>query len=412
VSLGWHENGFVRLQAVSRTERFDRKMAAAQAIEKTMEEALDQDDEIVWPTPEHYALINRDHEAFARENQLGGVCSVTLRREGKPVGVILLERETGAFSEIELQQLRLVADQAVFRLQDLKRRDRWWGARLALAFRETAANFVGPEHTWWKVGGILTAVTLAVLFLLKLNYRVEADYILRSKEVRFVAAPFQGYLQDVLVRPGDVVKAGDVVLRLNKDDLLLDEIAALAEQSKHQREIEKARAANQLAEMRVAQSQLEGVQARLKLIRYRLERTELKSPFDGVVVEGDLRSRLGSPIEQGEALLRLARTDQLYIEAEVNERDIHEVLDKATGEIAFASQPQKKFPVKIERIEPAAMPKDGKNVFLIRCTVDGAPEEWWRPGMSGVCKLNVGERRLIWILMHRTVDFLRMWLWW
>jgi hypothetical protein len=32
--------------------------------------------------------------------------------------------------------------------------------------------------------------------------------------------------------------------------------------------------------------------------------------------------------------------------------------------------------------------------------------------MSGVCKLAVGKRTLIWIISHRTVDFLRLKLWW
>jgi hypothetical protein len=125
-----------------------------------------------------------------------------------------------------------------------------------------------------------------------------------------------------------------------------------------------------------------------------------------------LRNRIGAPVEQGEALFRLARTDRLYVEAEVNERDVHEVQGKATGEIAFVSQPHKRYPVKIERLEPAATAKEGKNVFLVRCEIEGQPDDWWRPGMSGVCKLNVGNRSLMWILTHRTVDFLRMWFWW
>jgi hypothetical protein len=44
--------------------------------------------------------------------------------------------------------------------------------------------------------------------------------------------------------------------------------------------------------------------------------------------------------------------------------------------------------------------------------VDGGPESWWRPGMSGLCKLEVERRSLFWILTHRTVDFLRLKLWW
>lgn len=412
VSLGWFENGFIKLQAISRTERFDPQMEAVVSIEKTMEEALDQDDEILWPSPEHYALVNRDHAAFAKGNGSSAVCSIPLRQSGKVAGVITLERAEGEFALTELQQLRLVADQVVNRLADLKRRDRWMGARIAEDVREKLAGFMGPEHTWMKATGVAIALVLAILLFVRPNYRVEANYILRSEEVRYVAAPFNGYLEQVLVRPGDTVKAGQVVLRLNRDDLLLEEAGATAEMSRFLRESEKARAANQLAEMRVALSQYEEAKARLSMVKYRLARAEIKAPFDAVVVEGDLRNRVGAPVEQGEALFRLARTDKLYVEAEVNERDVHEILNKDTGEISFVSQPHKHFPVKIERVEPAATPKDGKNVFLVRCQVEGQPEDWWRPGMSGICKLNVGNRSLMWILTHRTVDFLRMWFWW
>ncbi len=55
---------------------------------------------------------------------------------------------------------------------------------------------------------------------------------------------------------------------------------------------------------------------------------------------------------------------------------------------------------------------DGGNVFLVRCAFEGAAPEWWRPGMSGLVKLNVEKRTLFWIVTHRTTDFLRMKLWW
>jgi hypothetical protein len=32
--------------------------------------------------------------------------------------------------------------------------------------------------------------------------------------------------------------------------------------------------------------------------------------------------------------------------------------------------------------------------------------------MSGIAKINAGERSLLWIITHRTVDFLRLKLWW
>jgi hypothetical protein len=130
-----------------------------------------------------------------------------------------------------------------------------------------------------------------------------------------------------------------------------------------------------------------------------------------VVVEGDLRERIAAPVKQGDALYKVARLDSLYAEAEVPERDVKEILGKARGEIAFVARPRLKYPVTIETIEPAAMTKKDGNVFLIRLKLERA-EDWWRPGMTGLCKLSVEKRSLFWILTHRTVDFLRMKLWW
>jgi hypothetical protein len=412
VSLGWLENGYVRLKTISRTERFDRNMAAVKSVEVAMEESLDQDEEIVWPAPEGLSVITRDHQSFAQEHRSGNVCSVPLRTEGKPVAVLTCERLGQPFSQIEQQQLRLACDQVIVRLADLKRHDRWFGARWAASLREKLAKALGPEHTWAKVLALTGAAVLILLCVPIFTYKVEGNFILRSDELSFLTAPFDGYIKEVMVRPGDLLTNNASLLRLNTDDLLLEEAAALADQSRYLRETEKARAANSLAEMRIAQALADQATAHLELLRHRLNQALIKAPFDGVVVEGDLRQRIGAPVKQGEALVKVARTDRLYAEAQFNERDVHEILNKTEGELAFVTQPKWKFPVKIIRLEPAAFPKEGENVFVVRCALGGQPESWWRPGMSGICKFPVEKRTLLWILTHRTVDFLRMFLWW
>ena len=70
------------MQAVGRTEAFDRQMAAAKALEVAMEEALDQDDEILCATTDGSSTITRDHERFAREQGAGNICSLPLRADG------------------------------------------------------------------------------------------------------------------------------------------------------------------------------------------------------------------------------------------------------------------------------------------------------------------------------------------
>ncbi|HVZ17618.1 MAG TPA: HlyD family efflux transporter periplasmic adaptor subunit, partial [Terriglobales bacterium] len=177
-------------------------------------------------------------------------------------------------------------------------------------------------------------------------------------------------------------------------------------------EAEKARAARALAEMRVSEAMADQAKARLDLIRYRIAQATIKAPFAGVVVEGDQRERLGAPVKTADVLYKVANIGTMYAEAEVNERDVQDILKTTDGQVAFVSEPKRKFPVHILAREQAAIPKTEGNVFLVRCSLPSGVQPWWRPGMSGVAKFDAGKRNLFWILTHRTVDFLRLKLWW
>jgi biotin carboxyl carrier protein len=411
VSLGWLARHSIQLQVSSHTEKFEKKMEAVRALEQTMEEALDQDEIVVWPAAEGDTVVTRDHQLFAENQKVKFLCSVPLRVNGEPVAVVFCERNSEAFEDTEVRLLSLCAEMAARRLSELKRTDRWFGARWALAARELCAKAVGVEHTWAKVGAVAIAVVLGVLFFGGMNYRIEAPFILRTDDLAILSAPFNGYIDEVPVEIGDPVAAKAVLLKLDTRDLHLEEAAALADLDRYTREAEKARATNALAEMRIATAQAEQARVHLESVRYHLEQAAVTAPFSGVVVEGDLKKRIGAPLKQGDLLFRVARTERMYVECDVWEKDIHEVRGDAKGQIAFASQPKLKYPVKLERIEPVAQAKDQKNVFIVRCQFDCERQPWWRPGMSGVAKINVGHRTFLWILSHRTVDFLRMYFW-
>jgi hypothetical protein len=410
-SLGWVEGGYIRLRAMSRTEQFDRQMSAAQALEVAMEECVDQDDEILWPAPEGVTTVARDHEKFGADQKSGNLASLPLRLDGKVVAVLTCERQTAGFSAAELQEIRLACDQLVRRLSELKAHDRWFGARWAARLRNYFGDWLGAEHTWSKVTGIFLVLVLAALFLVRVDYRVEGNFILHSDDAEFLPAPYDGYIDKVLVRAGDAVTNGQPLVTLNRSEQLLDQAAALADVARYQRESEKDRAANKIADMRIADAQAGQAQAQLDLIRYRLASATIRAGFDGFVVEGDLREHLAAPVKLGDELFKVARIDTLYAEADISERDVAQIMGKSKGEIAFVTQPKLKYPVTIQTIQPAAVPKNDGNVFEVRLKPDRGAEKWWRPGMTGVCKLSTGKRTLFWILTHRTTDFLRMKLW-
>ncbi len=412
VSLGWLKGGYVRIQAISHIERFEKKMDVVQDLESVMEESLDQDEEILWPRPAESTAITRNHESFSKREGSGNLVSLPIRLDDAPIGVLTCERSREPFSESAVRSLRLLCDLAARRLGDLKDHDRWVGARMAAAAREGAARLVGVEHTFAKLAGILVAGLLAFGIFGRLDYRVEAPFVLKSDDVAYLSAPFDGYIDQVLVDVGDFVEPGDLLLSFDTREFLLEEATAIANQIRFEREEERARAERAVADMMVAEALADQAGAQLGLVRHYLGQSEVRAAFSGIVVEGDLKELRGTPSRKGDVLFKIARTENLYAELEIDERDAHEVSDSASGEVSFLSRPDLTFPITVERTDPVAVTEDEQNVFIARAdfTLEAAP--WWRPGMSGVAKVDIGRRNVLWILTHRTIDFLRIFFWW
>ena len=412
VSLGWCDNGYVHLQSISHMERFERKMDVVSDLEAAMEEVLDQDEEILWPCLDADGAVTRDHEVYAKKQQADHLLSLPLRSNDQPLGVLTCEKNDSTFGEDDVRSLRILGDQVSYRLAELKKYDRWFGAKLKDAIRHRASGLLGVEHTLAKMVGLLTCALLVCSIIIKLPYRVEAPFILRSEDVRQVSAPFDGYIDTVPVKIGQQVEPGDRLLLLDTSDLLLEESAALANQVRFQREGEKARALNNLIEMKIAQARAAQAKAQLELIRHHLNQAQVSSPIAGIIVEGDLEELQGAPVSKGDILFKVARHENLFVELKINEDDVHELTEGQSGQVAFVSRPQLKYPFKISQIDPMALAADAGNIFIARGKNLEMSVDWWRPGMSGIAKLDVGRRRIIWIVTHRTIDFFQMLMWW
>ncbi|MFT7090432.1 MAG: multidrug efflux pump subunit AcrA (membrane-fusion protein) [Candidatus Azotimanducaceae bacterium] len=412
VSLGWLEGAYVRVLAISHMEKFEKKMDAVQRLEAAMEEAFDQDEEIVWPAPDESTYVGRDHDAYGLEQGPGNLVSLPIRLDRENIGVVTIERQNSAFSLDEIRGVRLLVDQSSRHLYQLKRYDRWIGARFKSWMKDKLVGLVGVDNTFAKAMGFVGALLLAFLLFGSLEYRVEAPFILRTDEVAFIPAPIDGYVRDVNVEIGDRVTKGDVLLNLDTRELVLSEAMALADISRYSREMEKARAQNQLADMRIAQALMAQAESQLARERYHIDNARLVAPFDGIVVEGDLKEMLGAPVRKGDILFKVADISSMYVEIDLPERDVHEVSLQAIGQITFVSRPADTFDVLISEIDPAAVTKADGNVFVLKGELAAEIAPWWRPGMSGIAKVNVGDRNVLWILTHRTMDFFRMLLWW
>lgn len=413
VSMGWVEGDYVKLVAMSHVENFDRRASASRELEDAMEESWKQDSELAWPDPEgdDRRRVSRAHEIYARSQGCGHLLSVLLRTVDRAVGVLTLDRRSAAFTAEEIFEIRLVAESAARPLAHLRDSDRWFGSRLLSRLRRWRAELLGPAHVAWKLAGAAAAMVVAALAFVPWTYWIDTTLTLRGKDVLFVPAPFDGFLRQVNVEVGDVVREGAVMVELDTRELVLEESMAVADEMRLRREVEKSQAVRQFADMQIALARQQQSASKLGLIRHQLQHAQIRAPFVGVVVEGELKKNLGAPVRKGDMLLKLASTGQMVLELEIDQADIHEVSPGMAGEFALIGRPDQRYPIVVERIDPVSTQREGRNVFVARARTDIALQAWWRPGMGGAARLDAGPRSLLWIMTHRTVRFVRHALW-
>ncbi len=422
VSLGFLKGRYVRLKAMSHTEKFSRKMKIVQDIESAMEECLDQDVEVVYPPEAEATCVSRSAGELSKRHGPTAVVGFPLRRSGEPVAVLTVERPADrpmALNEIE--PLRLTCELCTARLANLHENDRWFGAKVMADARKAMATLVGPKHTWMKAAAILIFAAVVFLIFAKGDYRADATFVFEATQRQVVPVPFDGFLKSVSVVPGDSVTAGESILAgLDTSDLRLQLAGARAERLAYQKRADAAMRDEKTAEAQVAHAEADKVNAHIHLLEHHIRKAQIVSPISGCVVTGDLKRQIGAPVKTGDVLFEVAPLGSLRAELFVPEDEIADVVrmveaaekrgDVVRGELAAAGKPDRHIPFVVERINPVAEVIDQRNVFRVRVRLLET-HSGMRPGMEGVAKIHLGRRRYAWLWTRKLVNWLRMKLW-
>lgn len=431
VSLGFLKGRYVRVVAMSHTEKFTRKMQLVQNLEGAMEECLDQDLEVVHPAGPEATYVSRAADTLSTQNGPFTICSLPLRRNGDAIAVLTVERTLEQkFTLEEIETLRLTLDLCTARLVELYETDRWFGAKAAAGTRKFFAALVGPKYTWAKIIGI--AATAAIIFLCfaQGTYNVDGTFVLQPRQKQEIVAPFTGYLQAVHVHVGQRITAdthdpllhdlnfikqeksnGTVLAVLNTAGLRDKLASAEAQRRGYKKQADIAQRDGKIADQQIALAKARQVEAQVNLLRRQIALGTITSPMAGVVISGDLRKRIGARVKTGDLLFAVAGLHELRAEISVSQDSIGDVKLGQTGLLSTASYPSRRVPFKVLRIDPVAHVVHGHNVFKVRVQL-ARVARWMRPGMEGVAHVKVGRRLYAWIWTHQLVNWIRMKLWW
>ena len=329
----------------------------------------------------------------------------------KMVAVLALQRSGRApFSAEDLGELREQVEPYAAGLEMVRVARRSLGTHL----RNSAGAFTRRLIRRGSWGRKALVAGIAALGFWSVNgalpYSITAPCALVPMEGRHVATAVDGVLLRTNFIPGDRVRAGEVLCEFDKTSLELEAARLRSELAVNEVEIYRALDKSLADEAGMARASSEAIQANLDFVTHKLQNLSVLAPVDGVILEGDLRDRIGDVFSKGETLFRIASFDKWKLEIRVPERDVAMVHAETAGTFASHSRPGEAHELEVLRLSPAAENVDGANFFIAEARCD-VPDTWVRSGMEGFASLDVGERSPAWIAGHRLLNFMRMHFW-
>ena len=412
VSIGFLDGNRVKPQALSHSADFGKKSNLLRSIGAAMDESVDQRETLLYPSADpDENCVTLASAALSEQEQGTHVCTVPFMVDDEFAGAWTFEKNSDQpFDAAAVQLLQHLAA-VVGPILALKRREDFWiWTKIAEAGSRQLNRILGPGYIGRKVFGI-TATALVFFFaIVDTTFRVGADASLEGQVQRVIASPTNSYVGEVYARAGDLVEEGELILTLDDRDLRLEQIKWETRKAQFERSRQDALSRKERAESRIYKAQADQAEAELKLLQEQLARTQIRAPFDGIVVSGDLSQQLGAPVERGQVLMEVAPLDAYRVAIAVDERDIRHVQIGQTGELILPSVPSSTFSFTVSKITPVATAAEGKNTFRIEANLT-EPSQALRPGMEGTAKIEAGERRLAWVWTRRFTEWFRVWVW-
>lgn len=394
VAAGWITRGHWRVRGLSHGAQLGRQ-ARLDVLLEAMQEAGAQGQSLCVPQVADGAVhIVLAHRALMRSEGVGAVLTVPLAHRGQVLGALTLEREVGRFTAAELLAVEGVAERVTPVLQLQHRAALSAGARWVQARREQWADQGRGGRMVWRAGLALGMLLVALTLTVPVPHQVPTAARVEGAHQRVLTAPVDGYLREVMARPGDVVRHGQVLALLADEDLKLQARGFQADLAQHENAFVDAFTRGERAEAAMAQARALEARAQLERVEQQLLRTRIVAPFDGVVISGDVSQQVGAPLKRSDVLFTMAPLEGWRVVLDVDERQIAQVRAGQEARLLLAALPQSPMRLRIERVTPLARPVEGRQRFEVLAQPVGTAPAGWRPGMQGVAQIELPSEAL------------------
>ena len=331
----------------------------------------------------------------------------------KPFG---LEGLANWFSALALTSWVIMPLIAFYKSLDLKRED--WKPR-------------GRLRRLMLIGATAVGIFGAACFL-PIELTIKRAGAVQLAEPDEVRAERPGFIEEILVKEGDTVAAGQKIAQLRDREMEQTLIATEGRFKMAEAEVQRAVGLDKPAELKQAQSVRAAYEAKLKDARRDVETLTLRAKIAGTVLTRDLEKRIGLPLKMNEVLCEIASLDPMRIKVALGEKQVRYVKKGQRVELKteaypaktihgviaddpimfFAGELPKAFSAQRLGDVPTYTDAHGREIAIERTfeavvEVDNR-EGLLRPGMTGRGKIYAGKRLWGQLVLQSLLDLVSL----
>ena len=216
---------------------------------------------------------------------------------------------------------------------------------------------------------------------------------LEAEQEATIVSKVRGIVREIYVEEGEMVKAGQVIAKIEDDQYRIEAARAKATLDRLQNDFNRNKELyekNLIAAEAYQNSQYEyeSQKAAYELAQLNLEHTSIKSPISGVISERFVK--VGNMIGTDQQVYRVTDFNPLQAILHIPEHEMAKIRKNQKAELRVDALPNQTFAGHVERISPVVDSQTG--TFKVTVYIDET-KDMLRPGMFGRVKIVYDTRQ-------------------
>jgi RND family efflux transporter MFP subunit len=323
------------------------------------------------------------------------------------VGVLSFESSDPDFlNSAHMEMIKVLAGQATVALRNASLYREVPFIDVLQPFLEKKRKFLALEkrRRWTLVAGVSVALLFLAAFPLPL--RVDGPAVVGPAHSAKVQPEVAGVVQSVSVREGDAVKPGTVLARLADWQYRSELASAQAKYKTAVAQMNHALAGNDGTEAGMARVQVDYWTAEVARATERLEKTQLRSPIDGLVATPHIEDSVGRDLKPGDTFAEIVDTSRATVDVAIDEQDVSLLRPGEEAAVKLEGFPTRTFRGELTVVSPKSQLRGDEHIFFARVSIPNN-EGVIRAGMQGRSKIFTAWRPAGEVFFRRSA----MWFW-